>query len=372
MTRVRSLRHAAWSLVWTRAVVLAAGLGAGAVRTDRVPLDPTGLTAPFGSVGNAFLAPFARFDSVELLAIAHGGYSVRALTPFYPVYPSLAALVGAVVGSAAVAGIVVSLAGMLAGLWAVHRLVLLDTGDARTADLTVTLLACFPMAFFLSAVYSEGLFLGLSASALLAARTDRWALAGLLGAGAAATRPVGLAVAAALVVLAAAAPTSGLRVRRLAWTALVPLGLAAFAIVLAASGRGALAFMAAEGDAGRHFAGPFVGILYGIVAPLNHPSAVFELPYLAFAIIATIGVLRILPPAYGAYVVASLAVPLSFPADEFPLTSLSRFVAVLFPLHLWIALRLVVHPRATRVAIAASTAAMALYVAQFSTWRFVS
>ena len=48
--------------------------------------------------------------------------------------------------------------------------------------------------------------------------------------------------------------------------------------------------------------------------------------------------LRRLPAAYGAYVVAALALPLSYPVGPQPLMSLPRFVAVLFPLAIWLAL----------------------------------
>ena len=48
-------------------------------------------------------------------------------------------------------------------------------------------------------------------------------------------------------------------------------------------------------------------------------------------IAATIGVLRLLPLAYGAYVIAALALPLSYPVRAQPLMSLPRFLMGSFP-----------------------------------------
>jgi hypothetical protein len=52
---------------------------------------------------------------------------------------------------------------------------------------------------------------------------------------------------------------------------------------------------------------------------------------------------RRLNPAYAAYAVCGLALPLSVPAGGFPLMSLPRFEFVIFPL--WIALALWAHER---------------------------
>ena len=55
--------------------------------------------------------------------------------------------------------------------------------------------------------------------------------------------------------------------------------------------------------------------------------------------------LRRLPLAYGAYVLAALALPLSYPVSAQPLMSLPRFLLVLFPLGIWLAAWLVERPR---------------------------
>ena len=73
--------------------------------------------------------------------------------------------------------------------------------------------------------------------------------------------------------------------------------------------------------------------------------------------------LRRLPLAYGAYVLAALALPLSYPVAAQPLMSLPRFLVVLFPLHLALGAWLAAHPRARRPLLGVSALLMA------SSWR---
>src|SRR4029079_9154843 len=68
------------------------------------------------------------------------------------------------------------------------------------ASRSVWYMLIFPTSFFLSAVYAESLFLVMALGAIYAARRERWLFAGLLGAGAALTRPFGVVVAVPLAV----------------------------------------------------------------------------------------------------------------------------------------------------------------------------
>jgi hypothetical protein len=80
----------------------------------------------------------------------------------------------------------------------------------------------------------------------------------------------------------------------------------------------------------------------------------------------------VLPLAYGAYVLAALALPLSYPDRAQPLMSLPRFLVVLFPLGIWFAAWLATRPRAQKPALAASALLMAFFGAQFATWHWVA
>ncbi len=96
------------------------------------------------------------------------------------------------------------------------------------------------------------------------------------------------------------------------------------------------------------------------------------LVFLFAAVPLLVGVLRMLPLAYGSYVIAALALPLSYPVAPQPLMSLPRFLLVLFPLVIWLAAWLSEHPRAQKPALVLSASLMVLFVGQFATWHWVA
>src|SRR3954468_10330822 len=167
----------AWRAAWTsRAAIFLGGVAAIALwdRSGRAPdFDPSGLTQPFGTVGNALVAPSAAWDSVWYLGIADGGYADPQRTAFFPLYPLLVRAGGWVIGSPLVAGALLSLGCFVVAAALLHELTRLELG-AGAARWTVIALAWSPMSFFFSAVYSEALFLAVSVGALLAARRRSW------------------------------------------------------------------------------------------------------------------------------------------------------------------------------------------------------
>jgi hypothetical protein len=391
MQRDRSLGDALRAFWVSRLVVLCSGTAAAGllgVRWENAQrYDAGGLTRGFGSFGDVLAAPFARWDAVWFLRIAQDGYDdTRAA--FFPLFPLLANGVGLLFGSALVGGIVVSLTALLVALVLLHRLVALDFGR-DVAALTVVLVAAFPGAVWFSAVYSESLFLALSVGAVYAARTDRWALAGIAGALAAATRSAGVVLLVPLVVLWW--QHSDRRRADLAWIGAVPLGLAAFCGVLALSGQDASAPFSAQEVWYRAFAGPFMAIPDGVAAGVRaigdlvtgepRPTTPFDpaaldamlLVTLVLVLVALAGAVRRLPPAYWLYALAALALPLSFPVEDQPLMSLPRFAAVLWPLHLWFATWLVRRrPLVRRGAVVASLVLLGVTSALVSTWEWVA
>jgi hypothetical protein len=289
----------------------------------------------------------------------------------------------------------------------------------------VLLLAFSPMAWTFSAVYTESLFLALSLGCILQARAGSWGWAGILGALAAASRAEGLTLVVPLIVIFLYGPrTDRLAVlrgvpepgqslsararrltdrvvprfpvtRELAWLLLVPAGFGAFLLGLALSSGQGLAPLHAHGMWFRHFAGPFGGIWDGAVAAWDglrqlvhgpgppiyfpqsggNPLVVAEQNLILFAAlivagIALVGTFRRLPVAYGAYALATLALPLSYPVTPQPLQSISRYAVVIFPLFMW-AGWWVSRRRITTPAVAVLAVLLGLFTAEFATWRFV-
>jgi hypothetical protein len=389
-----------WRALWlSRLVVWLSGAGAvlvwGLASRARA-FDPAGYTRPFAHAGDVLAAPAARWDSAWYLLIAHDGYRREtARSAFFPLYPALVRAAGFVTGSALVGGVLVSLAAFAVALVLLHRLTELELGrDAARATVLVT--AFFPMAFFHTAVYSEAVFLAFSVGAFYAARSGRWAWAGALGALGAMTRSAGVLLVVPLALLYL--HDHQRRVRDVLWIALVPLGLASFCLWLAATGSDGLAPFRAQEVWFRHFAGPFGGVGDGAVAAWDgarqllsgsrdhvyftraagDPFAIAGHNLVLFAFLlagvpALIGVLRRLPLAYGAYVLAAFALALSYPVTPQPLMSLPRFEAVLFPLFMWLGWWTSRGgPWRERIVLSVSAAGLAVFSAQFATWHWVA
>jgi len=431
MTAVRESWRALWAsrlLVWAVGVGTILVFGFGPLRKA---FDPPGVTRGFGWLGNALAAPAARWDGAWYLVIAHYGYRpdlgvyTSSRTAFFPLYPLGIRSIAWLGVPPIAAGVLLSVLALALALYGIHRLTTLELARAarsslagervgEAARLAVMLTAFAPMAFFFSAVYSESLYLALSVGLFWSARHGRWVWVGVLGALAAATRSTGLVLILpalmiylygpredrvpdlALVNRSRLRPRYRLR-RDLLWLGLLPVGVILYGAYLGLSGGEPLAPLHAQDVWGRHFAGPYLAVWDAAKAAFEGArqllsfqrrhvyfsagsgdpfvSAGHNLMLLAFllaAIPAIVGAVRRLPLAYGAYVIAALALPLSYPVSSEPLMSLPRFLVVLFPLTIWLAAWLSEHPRVQRPAIALSASLMALFLAQFATWHWVA
>ena len=228
-------------LIWLAWVLIV--IGFQALATARISVqypdraqDWTGrFTGEGYQEGHAFLLePFMNhqvaWDSEYYLAIAVGGYddprsphltprgvsmsaeensaaqsspdlgsSVSLSYAFFPFYPwmiRLFALPLQVFGmnpiaTATLAGVVVSALGALLGMLALYDLTYDSLGD-ESALRAVFYLIIFPTAFFLTQVYTEGLFAGLSFMCLAMLRRENWVAAAIFGVCATLTRAVGV------------------------------------------------------------------------------------------------------------------------------------------------------------------------------------
>jgi hypothetical protein len=202
---------------------------------------------------------------------------------------------------------------------------------------------------------------------------------------------------ASFVLGAAARLQPNYRLRRdFLWLGLVPAGLGIYMAYLWFSGGDALMPFHAQDVWGRHYAGPYLGVWDGVKAAVagarqllsqgRHvyfPAAggspnidaghnLMLLAFLLAAVPMIVGVLRMLPLAYGVYVTCALALPLSYPVASQPLMSLPRFLVVLFPLSIWLAAWLAAHPRARMPVLVGSGLLLMFFVAQFATWHWVA
>jgi hypothetical protein len=412
-TRVRALaaardseafRTALRVAVSTRAAVLLVAVFAalsfgpatgGLARKNAEKFDDPSLTHV---LADPVLAPLARWDSVWYLRIADSGYGDSApRAAFFPLYPllvrALATPFGASEGALLVAAYALSLAAFVAALFLLHRLTELELGQ-RLARPTLLLLAVFPAAVYFGAPYSESLFLLLAVGAFYAARSGHWAWAGTCAGLASGTRSAGLLLLIPLAMLWWSSrprrPSDG------AWLLLAPLGIAAYAAWLGLVEGDALRFLDVQEAWSRELTVPLAGAWDGLVAAVDgirqlasgsRTPVYFDVaagdPFriaainvmlfvtLVFALVACAGVWRRLPRAYGAWVGGSLLLPLTFPVTPQPLMSLPRFVAVLFPLFMWLAI-VCDERRNTDLVAAAFAIGLGLFTAQYASWHWIS
>jgi Gpi18-like mannosyltransferase len=155
---------------------------------------------PFSEEPYRLINMWSRWDGGWYLNVAQHGYQripgQQSTVAFFPLYPSLIRAVHYVIplrddAGWLLIGIILSNAALLAALIYLYRLVRLDHERDISAR-SVLYFCVFPMTLFLSAVYSESLFLALVVASFYYARSNRWFIAGALAAAAALTRSIGV------------------------------------------------------------------------------------------------------------------------------------------------------------------------------------
>jgi hypothetical protein len=326
-------------------------MGVGALATTYLPgADPGG--DPLEPPG--FLSYWAHWDGAWYSEIATEGYWARApeSTAFFPLYPLFVRLGSSVTGGPAVWGVLISLLCTAFALFFIYRIAenLYGVSAARTATLA---LAFFPTAFFLNAVYTEALFLALTAGAVWAARVrGNLFLAGVFGALAAATRNLGVLLLIPLF-FEWARRRRALGLRGLAGLALVLAGLVAYAVYLRQRFGDPLVFARQQSAYWeRELTGPLttlgrawhdaeVGMKYVLdpatlfvgapAGPSLAASNTLNLVFLVFFLLVMVVGFVVLPPDLSIYTSLVVLLPVMTPAPEFPLMSLPRFVLGAFP-----------------------------------------
>lgn len=368
----------------TRLIILLIGLLATYYVLPLITSNPRmPAYSTYGALPQALWLMWQRFDSGFYLDIAQHGYAPVVLLHdktnwvFYPLYPLLISGIGKLFGSSsrafALAGLLIA---NLAGILMITYFYLLVRREfnQKVAARAVIYLALFPLAFFLSAIYTESLLLGFSIACIYYARQHSWWLASLCGGLATLTRLQGIVLIIPLaweylhVVSARYAPSptelpscwlahlqlqvrcycSGLLLatRELKnWLtalalSLIPAGLLAFMIYgKIHTGDFFATFHASKWEWGRHVSSPWRLLLYSVRNPiLGQPlnwnfwtlNITITLAFLAVVFWA----FRRLPMIYALYATATVLLPLSSGS----LNSIARYDLLVFPVFILLAL----------------------------------
>lgn len=192
---------AMWALVFV-ALFLAVWIGA------RGPFATYGGVDQAPYPGSGLFSGWFRFDGNWYAQISTSGYwfagaDTQSAVAFFPAYPSvLWGLHSVTTVSVKLLGSLVTIACGLGALLAIFKW-FRDHVTDRVARVALVTLLVYPYVFYLfGAVYGDALFLLAAVGAFLLLERDHTILAGLAGAVATATRPVGIALVIGLVAVA--------------------------------------------------------------------------------------------------------------------------------------------------------------------------
>ena len=381
---LRGLAYCLWVFLGLRVgLSLIALAGVGLLPEIHNSVGPEGWPAAEITPGwHNLVTAWERFDGLWFLRIATEGYvDGDGSAAFFPLYPLLIRFLSPVLGGHPLAAALFVSHAAAYGALAVLYFLTASEWDERVARRTVLYLAVFPTSFFLLSPYSESLYLLLVLVCLWGARRGRWAVAGLAGAGAAATRNLGILLLLPLVVEAFQRwreDRAGRRlVTSLTWSGVVVVGLVAYLAYWRALSGDALAPLHQQATWQREASFPLATVVRGTGEAFRfvglYPGGYHLVDWLIVvpALVAAGWVVVRTRPMYTAYTWASVLAPLSFVFPLRPFMSLPRFLLPVFPLlwagAVWGLRRRGVH----EVLVAVSAGFLALLTVLFVNWYFI-
>ncbi len=343
------------------------------------------MALPGGSFLDDWIEPWHRWDSGWYLMNAMQPFTSETAAAFAPLFSLITAVVAPLVSyNYVLAGLIVSNTACAAAMVLLYRLVEEDFGGGDLPLRTIALLAAFPTAFFLTAVYAESLFLVFTLGSLFAAVRRRWLWAGLAAGLATLARPQGLILVVPLGWLALQsvyvreATHSGRRVwvrpnlRTLIAVAAPAIAWAGF--FAAAALRGIPSPSQAASAWNSSFQPPWIPVITffqhltaGQISLLEMEGAAAVL----FASAAAVIVARRFKPVYAIYVWATLFLYLSLYFEGQPFLGMARYVIVLFPCFVALAGWLKT-PRRTWVFVLLSGVLQLWLILRFTHWGWVA
>jgi hypothetical protein len=306
------------------------------------------------------------WDAAFYRSIATGGYGglPHAALRFFPLVPLLTHALGFVLlNHEGVALVVVVNASALVFGALLHRLAMLETGDAALARRAAWFAAVFPPFAVLVLGYADATAMALAAGMLLALRTRRFELAIPLGVLAGVCRPVGVLLVAPALVEAARGwrATAGReRVARAGAVVSPVVGLAAFLAYAGLAFGDAFAPLTVQDQARLrgHVQSPITSVVNGVrdLAHAGRFGPGLHILWAGVFALLLVVVARKLPASYTAY--AAVALVLALSAQN--LDSFERYCATTLPFLLAVAF-ITKRPEAERAALVLAAAAMFAY-----------
>jgi Gpi18-like mannosyltransferase len=297
-----------------------------------------------------FFKYWIRWDSGFYLQITENGYYFDPInnlsnTPFFPLYPLLIKILGIAFGNL-YAGLLISFISTFLACFFLYKLAkthLKEKGSFRA----IFYFLIFPTSVFLSAIYTESLFMALSIASFYHARQNKWLYSGIFGFLAALTRPQGIILFPVLIFEYLEQRKFDFKKINLhcLWTLLVPAGLGLYMYYLKIKFNNPFLFVSSQNNWGRNTSfsikkmfDSFFNYFHDLFFPGQEVFTYYLVKdldlffFLAFLVLAIIIFIRF-RMSYGFYMILSLIMPLLTSS----LMSINRFVLLLFPAYIYLA-----------------------------------
>lgn len=322
-----------------------------------------------------FLDGWFRWDSGWYKRIAEKGYYIeghQSNVAFFPLFPYLSRYLGYLVGSHFLAGFLISNFSTLFALFFMYLIALSMTDEAR-AKRSLILLLLFPASFFLSAYYTEGLFLLTITGSTYFFFKKNYLLSGLFGMAAMLTRSTGIIVFVSfgLYLLFEILKKRERFSPRMLFLLLIPSGLLIFMVMLESQVGDPFAFSKYQSGWGRHFVFPLFTPFIELYKvnwsfprdDVNIQKLMEAINSIFFLIIAVIMIVKRYNPVLWMIVLFGVLLPLS----TGKVMSMIRFSSVLFPAFYYLS-DLCEDRRFERFIIFLFTFFLAIYNLRFLNW----
>jgi hypothetical protein len=389
-----AFKEAAWIFVLSRFTIILVSFICIVLIPQNGQVLPLNCTSPVHF--NPCLLAWYRYDAKAYADLAYTGYSLTPEVAFFPLWPLLIHFGGLLLGghipvSYYVAGL------LLANICFYFALVLLyclvyEDFEASIAKKALFFIAFYPYALFFFVGYTESFFLLLSVAIFLLLRRGKtldWWFAGGIGFLAALTRSTGVLLCIPYLIMyvrhfwiSEKRDQSGWlqKINALAPIILFPMGIAVYIIYLGYT-KGNLFIIQYEEASHwhRHFEWIWVTAGYILKLLLDSPLFAFanvknllDFAFTTFPIVALVWAWKRIPLHYSLYALAVIIYSLSFPlATLNPLTSQPRYMIVLFPLFVILALW-GKHPRFDQFFVAFGPPLLAIFTFFFISHNFVA
>lgn len=336
--------------------------------------------------GSRLLSTWAQFDGVHYLTIIMRGYhGAELIQAFFPLYPLMVKFLSFTAINTLLLGIAISTLCFLAALFILSRLAKVVVPSASPLKV-ILLLLLFPTSFFFTSFYTESLFLMLIVLGFWSIEKKSFALAGMFGALASATRLSGIFVLPAFLFVwwnhykhmglkGMVKPES---IASLIWCCLPLLGLGSYMLYLNQNFSDPLLFVHVQDKFGALRETDKLILLYQVIfryvkmlltvypLSLTYFTVVFEFAAGILGIIGTILVYKFLPRHYFIYTLLSYLTP----TLTGTFSSMPRYLLTIFPLFIVLSLKL--PPKAYTIWLVVSAILLALTTIIFTTGKWVA